>query len=179
VKRAKITGLPPEVRKWLEKTLSDTGYSGYKLLVLALAKRGFSISKSSIHRYGVVLQEKFQAIKDSTAAAAMLGEIAPDDANKLAGALNALNQTELFNLMLAIRKLGAEEDLYKRAKLLSAITGNISKLTRSSVYQKKHELEVRGRADAAAEKAAKIGKKGGLSAGAVDEIRREILGIAA
>ena len=44
---------------------------------------------------------------------------------------------------------------------------------------KRHQIDIRDKAQAAADAAAKIGKKGGLSTAAVDSIRREILGIAA
>jgi len=163
MRRAKITKLPPDVLKWLERTLSANGYSEYVVLEEELAARGFTISKSSIHRYGVKLQAKLQGIKDSTAMSALILEEAPDDADKRSGALMALTQTELFNIVLAIRELDDETDLLKRAKLLSALTGNISKLARSSVYQKKHELEIRARVAVAEKTITAAAKRTGAS----------------
>jgi hypothetical protein len=109
-------------------------------------------------------------------------EEAPDDADARSGALSAFTQEGLFNIILGIRELGEspdETDLLKRAKLLSALTGNISKLTRSSVYQKKHQIEVRAKVNAAAAAAMKIAKKGGISKAGAQELFRAITGIAA
>ena len=66
-----------------------------------------------------------------------------------------------------------------RAKLLSVVAKNVATLSRASVNQKKHEIEMRGRMEQAADKVARLAKKAGLSKDAVDTIRREILGIAA
>jgi len=184
-KRSKIATLPPAVKEWFDHLLIERNFSGYERLTAEanqkLAKLGYELrfGKSSAGRYGKNLERKLQAIKDSTAAARLIADEAPDDADERSSALTALTQVELFNVVLAIRELDGETDLLKRAKLLSALTGNISKLTRSSVYQKKHMIEIRGKARAAADAAAKIAKKGGLSKDAVDTIRREILGIAA
>lgn len=179
MKRSKITQLPPEIRKWLDKVLAEKNFSDYQLLEEELKKRGFSIGKSSIHRYGSNLERRLAAIKASTHAAAMIAEAAPDDAGQRSAAVMGMLETEIFELLVGMQDVEAEDDPLKRAKLLSALAGNIAKLSRASVNQKKHELEVRDKVKAAAAAAEKIGRKGGLSKGAVDEIRREILGIAA
>lgn len=78
-RRGKIEGLPEEVRRWLERALTDSGFSGYEALEAMLGERGFSISKSAIHRYGQKIERRFAAIKASTEAARMLTEGAADD----------------------------------------------------------------------------------------------------
>jgi len=185
--RSKIAQYPPELRQWLDAELVRRGFADYVQLAADLVEESKQLgkpveaSKSGLQRYGKNVERKLQAIKDSTAVARLVMEEAPDDADARSGALSAFTQEGLFNIILGIRELGEspdETDLLRRAKLLSALTGNISKLTRSSVYQKKHQIEVRDKVQAAADVAAKIGKKGGLSKIAVDEIRREILGIA-
>jgi len=55
----------------------------------------------------------------------------------------------------------------------------VAELTRATVSQKKWQSEVREKASAAADAVEAIAKKGGLSAEALDTIRRGILGIAA
>lgn len=186
MKRSKITGLPLAVKAWLDRALVAGNFAGYADLEEELKKRGHTIGKSSIHRYGVNLEKKLQAIKASTEAAKIIAESAPDDAGQLSGAVMSLIQTEVFNVLVTLQELeqsgGSEKDdaaaKMARAKLLSQLAKNIATLSRASVSQKKHEIEIRGRVAAAADRAAAVAKKGGLTKGAVDTIRREILGIA-
>ena len=51
-RRSSIDGLPEEVRRWLERALAENNFSGYVALEDMLRERGYSISKSAIHRYG-------------------------------------------------------------------------------------------------------------------------------
>jgi hypothetical protein len=176
--RSKVSALPPEVRAWLDQALAEGNFSGYESLAAALKERGFSIGKSSIHRYGERLEQKLEAIKASTHAATMIAKAAPDDADLRSAAIISLVQTDTFNTLVQLREAAEEPDPAKRIKLLSAVAGNIAKLSRASVNQKKHEIETRGKAEAAADRVARLAKKGGLSAPTVETIKREILGIA-
>lgn len=176
--RSKITQLPPAVRDWLDRALAEKNFSGYEQLEQELARRGYSIGKSSIHRYGANLERKLSAIKASTEAARMIAASAPDDADQRSAAVISLIQTEVFDVLVALQDL-ADADPMKRAKLLSTVARNVATLSRASVNQKKHELEIRGKTQAAADRVARLAKKGGLSGATVDSIKREILGIAA
>ena len=69
-------------------------------------------------------------------------------------------------------------DPSERIGLLSKAAKNIATLARASVNQKKFRLEIQARAEAAAANVEKIAKKGGLSSESVEQLRREILGIA-
>ncbi|KFK91771.1 phage protein Gp27 family protein, partial [Serratia sp. Ag2] len=64
------------------------------------------------------------------------------------------------------------------AKLLATASKNIATLTRASVNLKRFQSEVREKVESAASAAEKIARKGGLSAEAVQALRREIMGIA-
>ncbi len=184
MKRSKIEQLPPELKEWLDDALVKSNFSRYEQLVAELKVRGAELgltadaSKSGLHRYGSNLERKLSAIRASTEAAALIAKSAPDDADLRSAAVISLIQTEVFDVLVALQDSESEKDPMKRAKLLSAVAKNVATLSRASVHQKRHEIEIRGKMTAAAERAARIGKKGGLSAGAVDEIRREILGIA-
>ena len=39
-RRGKIEGLPEDVRRWLERALTDSGFSGYEALEAMLSERG-------------------------------------------------------------------------------------------------------------------------------------------
>lgn len=187
MKRSKITALPAAVKAWLDQTLVAGNFAGYAQLEAELAGRGYAISKSSIHRYGSNLERKLAAIKASTEAAKIIADSAPDDAGQLPAAVMSMIQTEVFNVLVTLQEIeqsgasekDAAETKMTRAKLLSQLAKNMATLSRASISQKKHEIEIRGRVAAAADRAAAVAKKGGLTQGAVDTIRREILGIAA
>jgi len=187
MRRSKIERLPARLRDELSKKLIAGAFSGYDGLEKWLAGEGAAIGlrgeeipkHSSIHRYGVELQEKLEAIRASTDAARQIADAAPDDADLRSAAVISLVQTEVFDLLIKLREADTETDTPKRVKLLSAVAGNIAKLSRASVNQKKWEQEIRTKVQAAAASIEKIAKKGGLSKGAVAEIRREILGIPA
>lgn len=187
-KRPKVETLPPAIKEWLDQALLSSNFAGYTALEAELKERGFSIGKSSIQRYGSDLERRLAAIKASTQAAKIIADGAPDDAGQLSGAVMAMIQTDMFNVLVTLQELEAQSDgnpkdaaaaQMARAKLLSQLAKNMATLSRASVSQKKHEIEIRGKVAAAADAVAKAAKKGGLSAGAVDSIRREILGIAA
>lgn len=178
-RRSSIDGLPDDVRRWLERALAENNFSGYVALEDMLRERGYSISKSAIHRYGQKIERRFAAIKASTEAARLLTEGASDDQDARSEAVIALVQTELFESIINLQEAGDEDiDPADRIGLLSAAAKNIATLARASVNQKKFRLEVQARAEAAAANVEKIAKKGGLSAESVEQLRREILGIA-
>lgn len=176
--RSKITQLPEETRKQLDAELVKRGFSGYDALETWLAGLGISIGKSSIHRYGRNLERKLAAIKASTEAARLIAQEAPDDAGLREGAVMSMLSTEIFDMLVALQEAESEEDPVQRAKILSSLAKNIAALSRASVHQKRHEIEIRAKAQSTADKVARLAKKGGLSAGTVDSIKREILGIA-
>jgi hypothetical protein len=178
VKRSKVSRLPEDVRKQLDAELVKRGFSGYDALETWLKSLDIEISKSSIHRYGKALERKLSAIKASTEAARLIAQEAPDDAGMREGAVMSMLSTEIFEMLVGLQEAEEADDPVQRAKVLSSLAKNIAALTRASVHQKRHEIEIRAKAEAAAERVAKLAKKGGLSAGTVDSIRREILGIA-
>jgi hypothetical protein len=177
--RSKVTKLPEDVRKELDAELVKRGFSGYDALETWLHGLGIAISKSSIHRYGRNLERKLSAIRASTEAALLIAEAAPDDANLRSGAGMAILETEIFDMLVSLQDAESEDDPIKRAKILSSLAGNYAKLSRASIHQKKHELEIRAKVEATADKVARLAKKGGASAATVEEMKRAVMGIAA
>lgn len=188
-RRSKITQLPKALKDWVEQTLAANNYSGYKAMVGAMRVLGEKLGvdpkdlpgKSALHRYGSALEAKLQSMKDATHAAVLLNKESPDDAGMLGAMTMTMAQTSLFNVMVALRELGAlgpDADPAKRVALIARVAKASTELSRAGVSQKKWQLDLSGKATAAADAAAKIGRKGGLSKAGVEEIRREILGIA-
>lgn len=177
--RGKIESLPEDVRRWLERALTENGFSGYRELEALLQEKGYFIGRNTINRYGQKLERRMAAIKASTEAARMIADAAPDDADNRSAAVISLVQTELFDTILEMQEVGEEKmDSATRVGILSKAAKNIATLTRASVGLKKYQTEVRTRAELAASNVEKIARKGGLSAEAAAQIRSEILGIA-
>ncbi|MDR1311116.1 MAG: DUF3486 family protein [Burkholderiaceae bacterium] len=177
-RRDSVTQLPKAVRDWLDKALIEENFTGYQLLETILREKGYTISKSAIHRYGQKIEKRFAAIKASTEAARLLTEGAADDQDARSEAVIALVQTELFESIVNLQEAAAEDiDPQERIALLSKAAKNIATLARASVNQKKFRQEVQARAEAAAAAVAKVVKTGGLSDKVADTIRRHILGI--
>lgn len=171
--RSAVEQLPDDVRTQLNSRLIDAGFANYEQLAEWLGEQGYQISKSAVHRYGQRFEQRLSALKVATEQARALTEAAPDDEGAMSDALIRLVQEKLFSILIDL-------DVESISKVnLSSLTKGISSLARATVKQKEWMLEMRAKAEEAATRAEKIARKGGLSKDAVEQIRREILGIAA
>lgn len=166
--KSKVLALPAEVKAWLDQSLVENNFSGYEALSAELAGRGYTIGKSALHQYGQNFEERLAALRMASEQAKAMVTAAPDEEGAVNEALMRLVQEHLFKLLMSD---GDQIDLPKVAKA-------VAELGRASVVQKKWQVEVRSKAEAAASQVEKIAKKGGLDAATVAEIRREILGVA-
>lgn len=160
------TELPRELRETANRLILE-GMT-YEDLALWSKKNGYDISKSAWGRYGKEFYEAYQAVKRFE-----------DQSRALAGeAGEGLTMEEAVSKMLLQRVMQAvtagDFDILEVPRLLS----DVAKLQQSSVQREKLKDEFTRRAREAAEKVGKIAQKGGLSAATVQQIRKEILGIA-
>ncbi len=176
---SKVALLPKRVRRDFESRLIQGAFSGYEALSDWLETQGYEISKSVLHKHGQKLKRRLEAIKASTQAAQLLAESVPDEAGALSSAVLNLVQTEMFDLLVNLQEADDADDAGARVKLLGNAAHAMADLARASLKQKEWAGQVRERTEAAAAAVEKITRKGGLSAEAANEIRREILGIAA
>lgn len=174
-----IGALPPEVKAWLDNALLAGNFGGYESLADALRERGYSISKSGIHRYGQKLERRLSAIKASTEAARMLAANVDDSENHLSGSVISLVQSDLFETLLNLQDADTEADPAERMKLLSNAAKSIAEVSRASIANKKWQAEVKTKVEAVAARVDAIARKGGMTAETAETIRRDILGIAA
>ncbi|QST30704.1 DUF3486 family protein [Escherichia albertii] len=179
-RRSTIDKLPEEVRRWLERALTDSGFSGYAELEALMRDKGFLISKSAIHRYGQKIERRFTAIRAATEAARMLTEGAADDQDARSEAVIALIQTELFESIVQLQEAeDGEIDPQDRVALLSKVAKNVATLSRASVNLKKFQQELREKIAAkmdALEAESKSGS-GRIDADTLRRVREEIYGI--
>lgn len=179
--RPAVDKLPPELRDELKDRLVSNGFSDYEGLADWLESKGWKISKSALHRFGSDLEAAFnEATQDARRsielARAMRNSGSADDGGVLLDAANSIVQDQLLRIALALRTV--DTDPAEAVKLLSQVSRALADLGRLKVSYEKWQAEVRVKAQAAADEVEAIGKKGGLSADALDTIRRGILGIA-
>ena len=190
-RKSTLDRLDPEIKSYITAMLA-TGSQTLDELIADLRQRypaaahsGDLPSRSAVGRYGQKLERRLSAIRASTEAAKIIQDSAGDDQDARSEALTALVQTELFEAILSLQEAddvdadGNPADPADRIAMLSAAAKNIATLTRSSIGLKTFQAQARARAKAAADTVDKIAKTGGLSGEAAEQIRREILGIAA
>ncbi len=170
-KKSTVETLPKEVKEWLDRALVESNFSGYKLLAEEMKARGYEISKSAIHRYGQDFEDRLKTLRMVTEQARAVVQAAPDEDGAVNDALVRLTQEKLFGVLMEIEVDPENVDLAKLARA-------VAELGKASVLQKRWLSEVRAKAEAAAANVEKIAKKGGLSSASVEQLRREILGIA-
>ena len=134
--RAKVTELPKELRDWLDQALISNGFSDYHQLAAALAGQGHSIGKSSLQRYGSVLERRVAQLKLATDQAKAIVKASPDDEGAMNDALIRLTQEKVFNVLL-------ELEVDPETVNINKLTRSIADLARSSVSQKRLAAEAK------------------------------------
>jgi len=169
-KRSAVKGLPTDVKAWLDHALIKNNFSDYKALEDALKEKGFSISKSSIHRYGREFEGKLAAIKLATEQARAVVEEVGDEENALGDALTQVVQQKAFDALMKLDDPGKVN--------LASIGKMVADLNRSSVTLKKYRAEVRGKMDERLKALeAEAGKNGKLDPTTLKRVREEIYGV--
>lgn len=51
-RNSSIEGLPPDIKKWLVRSIIDRSYGTYDSLLMELQGRGYDLSRSALARFG-------------------------------------------------------------------------------------------------------------------------------
>ena len=181
--RSKIAQLPPEIRDWLHRSFVERAFGdieGITAELNALMKEAgvaISIGKSAVGAESQKVRRAQESIKGATEAAKLIAESSRDDGDARGEAAMALIQTEMFEALLLAREAESTDDPGERVAIMSKAATAVARLSRARVNQAKWRTEVETRLQAAADKVAKIAKRGGLTPGQVTEIREQILGV--
>ena len=180
-RRSEVAKLPQEVRRWLERSLEESGYGGYELLAELLQAKGFTISRSSLQRWGSDIERQRAAIKAETDAAIALSEGTADDRDSRSEAMLALLQTGMIRGLRALQDSQDEADPAERVALLAKVGKETTSMVRGSMELKRFQvgIEEATRKRVMEENRAKIdamGTKGGVTEDTKRAIR-EALGI--
>lgn len=171
-KQSKVKALPKGIREELDNWLLHKGFADYRELSQWLAGKGFAISKSALHRYGSAFEDKTEKLRDATQMAITLGKSVGDDEGAMNDALIRMTQGEIFDLLLK-----AEEQGQSIIDILPEISLAVSRLSRASLPQKKWQQELRKQVASASSKVKEIGRKGGLSDEALQQVDAILTGL--
>ncbi|CDF99252.1 DUF3486 family protein [Avibacterium paragallinarum] len=172
--RSSIEKLPEDVRRWLERALTENGFSGYVELESLLREKGYSISKSAIHRYGKQIESRLKAIKDSAEIAKLITEQVDDEGDSQSDALMRLVQTDLMNLLIEARNVESLS-VKDRLKALGMIGKNIASMTTASVKLKEYQAEHKAKVQAKLDELARTADKDGTDLPTLERVRQSIL----
>lgn len=181
--RSKIAQLPEEIRTWLRQAMIERAFGDIEALteeLNALCKQGgvaISIGKSAVGAESQRVRRAQEAIRATTEAARLIADSSADPGDTRSEAALALVQSEVFEVMLKVRELGDTQDHAAHLKLMANVAKSVATMSRARVNQAKWRDELDARAKAAAERVAKLAKKGGASADTIREIKEHILGI--
>ncbi len=134
--RSKIEQLPDNIRVALEKRLIGKGFSDYGELESWLNKKGYQVSRSSIHRFGQRFEERIKALKSVTEQAKVIVEESRDEDGAMNEALQRLAAEKAYQILLEMEV--SPDDIS-----LSGLIRSISDLGRASVTQKKFANDIR------------------------------------
>jgi len=177
--RSAVSQLPEEVRDELNRRLVESGFGGYTGLAGWLREIGYEISKSSLQRHGTQLEADFEeAMADVRRTRALAKAVRNEgDEGDVLSATSGILQEQLLRISIALRQ--AESDPAEAAKSISQVARAHADVGRMQVALSKWQDELRTKALAAASACEAVARRGGLTADAVEMIRREILGITA
>lgn len=172
-----INDLSPEQRKTFEQELVRRNFSDYDGLAVWLKEQGFEIARSTAYRHGVKVKRRLQAVRNSTDAARLIAEAAPDDQDLRSAAVISMVQSDLFEVMVTLQELEEADNPAERVLLLKEASRAVLDMTKASVLQKTWADKVMTKIRAAAKAAEPIAKKAGLSDTDWAEIRAKFLGV--
>ena len=167
-RRSEVSKLPQDVRRWLERALEEAGYGGYELLTDLLKEKGYTISKSSLQRWGSDIERQRAAIRSETEAAMQLSEGSSDERDTRSEAMLALLQTGMIRGLRALMDTQDEADPEARVALLAKVGKDTASMARASIDLKRFQsgIEEAARKKLIAEQRAKLdelGKSGAVS----------------
>lgn len=184
-----IQQLPPDILEQLQALLRDprvTQLEATARINAILEEQGVEarVSKSAVNRYAQAMAEVGEELRQSREVAEMwIAKLGAAPQGQLGHLTNEIVRGLAFDLSLMLKRAARgemdPEAMPETVRMIKDLAIAQEKLEKASSENVKREEEIRRRAnEAAAEKAATVAKAKGLSKDTVDELRREILGVA-
>lgn len=175
--RSSVSQLPEAIRDELNRRLVGSDFSGYQELADWLCEIGHPISRSAVHRHGTALEREFEEAMADVRRTRALAKAVKDEGDEgdMLSATSGVLQEQLLRISIALRH--ADSDPAEAAKSISIVARAHADVGRLQVALSKWQNELREKAKSVADTCEKVARRGGLTADAVEVIRREILGI--
>jgi len=139
-----------------------------------------NISRQAVNRYDIKMREVGQRLQQSRQMAEMwMGKLGAEPDGNIGRLVNQIMQTLALDVSLAVQdgEVSAAE-APEVAKMLKNMAIAMERLEKAASENVKREAEIRDKVKKeAADTAAKIAKKGGMSKETVDSIKAGILGV--
>lgn len=172
--KSSIRKLPPELRKELDRLLSD-GRLTLREITDHVRLLGADVSKSAVHRYSQDFERVARDIRMAREVAAAVGK----DLEETNGNVGRLAVESLQALVLRAQMQIEDEEGRINAKMLVGLSQAARDLASALKGSVETELKIRAQAAKdAAKAAAKVGAEQGLSTETIETIKERILGIA-
>jgi hypothetical protein len=191
--QSSIDLLPDGVRRQLQELLADRKVTQLEAVrrinnVLGLMKETGELpvdapeklSKSAVNRYFIDMDEAGRKLRESREVAEVwIGKLGAAPQGQVGNLVNEILRTLSFDMALMLQRGTVDaESAPAVTGMLKDLALTMQRLENAANLNTAREKEIRKQALAeAAEQATSVAKKGGLSAEAVQTIRREILGI--
>ncbi len=167
-RHGKVHELPDEVRAEVDSLLLEDTVT-YADIVEFLEDKGYSISSSAVGRYGQDFMNQIRRLRQVEDKAKALVSAAGGSGLVLEEAASKLFARDIISALL-----DKGIDVKKSAKLIMGFAS----LQRASIAREKFKSDMADKTATVAEKIEKTLRKKGLSAKAVNSIKKQILGIA-
>ncbi len=187
-KRSTVDLLPPEIKAELQAWLQDPRITQLEATDRAnslLASMGMPerVTKSSVNRYAVKMEEVGQKLRQSREVAQMyISQVGAAPQGQTGLLINEMLRSMAFELSLKLQDADVEDPESMSATIdqIKNLSLTMQRLEQSATINVKREDDIRRQErERAANEVSRIAKKGGLSADTVQVLRRQILGIAA
>ncbi|RMG56316.1 MAG: DUF3486 family protein [Gammaproteobacteria bacterium] len=177
--------LPTEVRDALHGWLRDpsiTQAEAAKRANALLEELGIEarLSKSALNRYAIKMNEVGERLRQSRQVAEMwIAKLGAAPQGQVGNLVNEILRTLAFDLSITMQRGDIDpEEAPAVARMLKDMAVAMEKLERAASENVKRTEEIkRAEREAAAEKAARVASRGGMSRETVEAIRAEILGV--
>lgn len=169
--KSTITRLDPRIRGAVDEAIRE-GRATVDEIVDLIKQLGGDVSRSAVGRYKKTAETQMQKFREAQEMAKVwIGKLQADPEGDIGRLLAEMLRTVAFQSIGDLES-ATPEDIMLLAKALKDMAGT-DKLTTERILKVQQETT-----KAAAEKAATFAKSRGLSKDTVEQLRREILGVA-
>ncbi len=186
--KSTIDRLPDEVLEQLQTLLRDGDLTQVEVteevnaLLLELGLPELQVSKSAVNRYSMKMEKVGERMRQSREISRMwMAKLGNQPQGQLGSMLNEMLRTVVFDLVMQLQDQEIDEKTApKLIKPINTLALTLSRLEKAASDNQKREDEIRKQAmQEAAEAVDQQAKQAGLTKEAADQIKSEILGIAA